>query len=64
MTHEERMKADFRVFLVYVWRFLGLPDPTPVQLEIASFLQHGGRRIVVEAFRGIGKRWIPSACVC
>lgn len=64
MTHEERMKADFRVFLVYVWRFLGLPDPTPVQLEIAYFLQHGGRRIVVEAFRGIGKSWITSAYVC
>lgn len=64
MTHEERMKADFRVFLIYIWRFLGLPDPTPVQLEIAYFLQHGGRRIVVEAFRGIGKSWITSAYVC
>lgn len=64
MTHEERMKADFRVFLIYIWRFLGLPDPTPVQLEIAYFLQHGGRRIVVQAFRGVGKSWITSAYVC
>lgn len=64
MTHEDRMKADFRVFLIYIWRFLGLPDPTPVQLEIAHFLQHGGRRIVVQAFRGIGKSWITSAYVC
>lgn len=64
MTHEERMKADFRVFLIYIWRFLGLPDPTPVQLAIAYFLQHGGRRIVVQAFRGVGKSWITSAYVC
>lgn len=64
MTHEERMKADFRVFLIYIWRFLGLPDPTPVQLEIAYFLQHGGRRLVVQAFRGVGKSWITSAYVC
>ena len=26
---------DFRVFLTLVWRHLGLPDPTPVQLSIA-----------------------------
>jgi hypothetical protein len=64
VTHEERMKADFRVFLIYIWRFLGLPDPTPVQLEIAYYLQHGGRRIVVQAFRGVGKSWITSAYVC
>lgn len=61
---EKQLKEDFQVFLIYIWRFLGLPDPTPVQLDIARFLQHGGRRIVIQAFRGVGKSWITSAFVC
>jgi hypothetical protein len=58
------IKTDFRFFLAYVWKQLGLPKPTPIQNEIASFLQDGGRRIGVEAFRGVGKSWITSAFVC
>lgn len=54
---------DFRVFLTLVWRFLGLPDPTPVQLDIAHYLQHGPRRKVVQAFRGVGKSWITATYV-
>ena len=27
--------TDFRVFLTLVWRHLNLPDPTPIQLDIA-----------------------------
>ena len=46
-----------------VWRFLGLPDPTPVQLDFAYWLQHGPRRQVDEAFRGAGKSWITAAYV-
>ena len=54
---------DFRIFLILVWRTLGLPDPTPIQLDIAHYLQHGPRRKVIEAFRGVGKSWITSAYV-
>lgn len=54
---------DFRYFLIFIWRVLGLPDPTPIQLSIAYYLQHGPRRKVVEAFRGVGKSWITSAYV-
>lgn len=54
---------DFRVFLTMVWRHLNLPDPTPIQLDIARYLQHGPRRKLVEAFRGVGKSWITSAYV-
>lgn len=66
LTPQERdpIKADFRNFLYLVWKFLGLPDPTPLQYDIAYFLQHGPRRAVIEAFRGIGKSWITSAFVC
>jgi hypothetical protein len=61
---EDKLRESFPLFLIYVWRFLGLPDPTPVQLDMAKFLQHGGRRIIVEAFRGVGKSWITAAFVC
>jgi hypothetical protein len=54
---------DFRVFLCQVWDHLGLPEPTPVQLDIAHTLQHGPRRQVIEAFRGVGKSWITAAFV-
>ena len=63
---------DFRNFLFIVWDYLwkagaitaAKPDPTPVQYDIASYLQHGPRRKVIEAFRGVGKSWITSAYVC
>ena len=54
---------DFRVFLTLVWRHLNLPDPTPIQLDIALYLQHGPRRKIIEAFRGVGKSWITAAYV-
>ena len=54
---------DFRAFLWYVWHQLNLPDPTPVQYDIAAFIQNDIRRKVVEAFRGLGKSWITSAFV-
>lgn len=64
---ENDLKNDFRLFLIYVWRTLLLPDPTPVQLDIAYWLQHGEapktgkiRRRIVEAFRGVGKSWITA----
>lgn len=65
-TPEQIEKAglnDFRVFLRQVWDYLGLPPPTPVQNDIAYNLQHGPRRLIVEAFRGVGKSWITVAFV-
>lgn len=55
---------DFRNFLYITWKHLNLPDPTPVQYDIAEWLQHGGRRTITMAFRGVGKSWITSAYVC
>jgi len=54
---------DFRVFLRQVWDFLLLPPPTPVQNDIAYNLQHGPRRFIIQAFRGVGKTWITVAFV-
>ena len=59
----EKARSDFRVFLFLMWRFLGLPDPTPIQYDIAYYLQHGPKRKCILAFRGVGKSWITSAYV-
>lgn len=55
---------DFRNFLYIVWQHLSLPEPTEIQYDIAKFLQYGGDKICIEAFRGIGKSYITSAFVC
>lgn len=60
----EEIKKDFRKFLYVIWKHLGLPDPTPVQYDIAYHLQHAPKRRMVQAFRGIGKSWITSAYCC
>lgn len=52
---------DFRNFLYVVWKHLNLPDPTGLQYDIADFMQHGPKRSVIMAFRGVGKSWICSA---
>ena len=63
-THEiEQRLGDFRYFLFLIWKHLGLPDPTPIQNDIAAYLQYGHKRKVIEAFRGVGKSWITAAYV-
>lgn len=57
------IRGDFRNFVYLVWTHLSLPDPTLVQYDIAAYLQHGPRRRVIEAFRGIGKSWLTAAYV-
>jgi hypothetical protein len=57
------IKSDFRNFLYLVWKHLGLPSPTPMQFDIADYLQHGPRRKIIQAMRGEGKSWITSAYV-
>ena len=53
--------SDFRKFLFVCWQHLNLPAPTPVQYDIAKHLQNGEKRMIIEAFRGVGKSWITSA---
>jgi hypothetical protein len=65
-TKEEIRAAglhDFRVFLFHVWVYLQLPKPTPVQNDIAKYLQRGPNRRIIQAFRGVGKSWITVAYV-
>ena len=61
MANKLAQLKDFRNFLYIVWKHLNLPDPTPLQYDIADFMQHGPKRSVIMAFRGVGKSWICSA---
>ncbi len=54
---------DFRNFLFLAWEHLKLPPPTPIQYDIAHYLQTGPKRCCIQAFRGVGKSWITSCFV-
>lgn len=60
---EKRLHDDFRLFAWFIWKHLKLPEPTPLQYDIAAYLQHGPRRRMIEAFRGCGKSWLTAAYV-
>jgi hypothetical protein len=59
----EPFNADFRYWLCIVWKHLGLPDPTPIQLDVAEYMQHGPKRRVIQGYRGVGKSWMAAAYV-
>jgi hypothetical protein len=58
----EQLK-DFRNFLFIVWKHLNLPEPTPIQYDIADYIQNSPKRAIVEAFRGVGKSYVTAAFV-
>jgi hypothetical protein len=64
-VHQDLWRAyeDFRVFLFLVWKHLNLPDPTPLQYDIATYVSTGPKRRMIRAFRGVGKSWITVAYV-
>jgi hypothetical protein len=59
----ESLQKDFKLFLQALWTQLGLPSPTRAQYAIADYLQHGPKRLQIQAFRGVGKSWITGAFV-
>ena len=59
----EALQDDFKLFLQALWEQLDLPSPTRAQYHIADYLQHGPKRLQVQAFRGVGKSWITGAFV-
>ena len=63
MTTLELLKSDFKLFLQAIWAQLDLPAPTRAQFSIADYLQYGPKRLMVQAFRGVGKSWITAAFV-
>ena len=63
MTKIPEQLHDFRNFTYLVWSHLGLPEPTPIQYDIANYLQNSPKRSIIEAFRGVGKSYITAAYV-
>ena len=59
----EALQADFKLFLQALWQQLDLPSPTRAQYAIADYLQHGPKRLQIQAFRGVGKSWITGAFI-
>ena len=59
----QAMQEDFKLFLQALWMELNLPSPTRAQYAIADYLQHGPKRLQIQAFRGVGKSWITGAFV-
>ena len=57
------LKGDFKLFLQALWNQLDLPSPTRAQYAIADYLQHGPKRLQIQAFRGVGKSWITGAFI-
>lgn len=57
-----KAKEDFRVFIYMVWKMISLPDPTPIQYDIAHTLQNlPNDRFIIEGFRGVAKSFITCA---
>jgi len=63
MNTVDLLKEDFKLFLQALWGQLDLPSPTRAQYAIADYLQHGPKRLQIQAFRGVGKSWITGAFV-
>jgi hypothetical protein len=63
MNTLDLLRGDFKLFLQALWSELDLPNPTRAQYAIADYLQHGPKRLQIQAFRGVGKSWITGAFV-
>ena len=63
MNTLDLLQGDFKLFLQALWAQLDLPNPTRAQYAIADYLQHGPKRLQIQAFRGVGKSWITGAFV-
>ena len=63
MNTLDLLQGDFKLFLQALWAELDLPNPTRAQYAIADYLQHGPKRLQIQAFRGVGKSWITGAFV-
>ena len=63
MSDLNLLQSDFKLFLQALWSQLDLPSPTRAQYAIADYIQHGPKRLQIQAFRGVGKSWITGAFV-
>lgn len=58
----EKAKAHFWAFVYIVWKSIALPEPTPIQVDIAQFLQNPpSDRVIIQGFRGVAKSFLTCA---
>lgn len=51
------LKRDFKNFLWKTWQALSFPAPTPLQYDMADWLQYGPDKSILMAFRGAAKSY-------
>lgn len=57
-----KAKKNFWAFVYIVWKSIGLPKPTPIQVDIAQFLQNPpSDRVIIQGFRGVAKSFLTCA---
>ena len=63
MTEQELKQCvqQFPIFLKEVFHCINLPEPTPLQRDVAKTLQEGDTRLLIQAFRGLGKTYMAGA---
>lgn len=53
---------NFWAFVYVVWKSISLPEPTPIQTDIARFLQNPpSDRVIIQGFRGVAKSFLTCA---
>ena len=58
----ESAKEHFWAFVYIVWKSIALPDPTPIQNDIARYLQNPpSDRVIIQGFRGVAKSFLTCA---
>ena len=57
-----KAKETFWAFVYIVWKSIGLPEPTPIQVDIAQYLQNPpSDRVIIQGFRGVAKSFLTCA---
>lgn len=58
----EKARKNFWAFVYIVWKSIQLPNPTPIQVDIARFLENPpSDRIILQGFRGVAKSFLTCA---
>ena len=60
---KHRQKLTILEFFIPNLEAFKLPEPTPIQYDIADYLANGSTRCIISAFRGVGKSWITASYV-
>lgn len=67
MNVDSKLRAyflSFPLFVALVWKLIGLPQPTPIQVNISETLQEPpSNRFIIQGFRGVAKSFITCGYV-